>query len=132
MSRRQIGLFRQGLIAFDVAVTLVAFVLTFYLRQYVALAMHGVGIPWGLSELSLPVVTDARSYEQLLVAVMPIWAFALYSAGTTDFRLSYRQQAMRYARAIAIGLALIVTFSFLAKLHFVARSFVVLFGAMNF
>jgi exopolysaccharide biosynthesis polyprenyl glycosylphosphotransferase len=130
MSRRQVGLFRHGLIAFDVAITLVAFVLAFYVRQYFAVATQNIGIP-GLSDLSLPVVTDARSYEQLLLAVIPIWGFALYTAGTTDFRLSYRHQTMRYVRAILTGLALIVTFSFVAKLHFVARSFVVLFGAVD-
>ncbi|MCC7383744.1 MAG: sugar transferase [Deltaproteobacteria bacterium] len=132
MTRRQVGLFRQGLVALDVGVTLIAFVLSFYLRQWLANASNLLPErPQWLIDLGIPIVADARSYETLLWLVVPIWSLALYTAGTTDFRISYRQTAARYARAVAMGVAMIVTAAFIWKLHFVARSFVLLFAVVD-
>ncbi|MCC7383323.1 MAG: sugar transferase [Deltaproteobacteria bacterium] len=132
MSRRQIGLFRQVLLVFDVLVTLVAFGLSFELRQWLANAAPVWREPprW-LVGLGMPVVADARAYESLLWLVIPVWSLALYSAGTGDFRLSYRQITGRYARGVALGIAMLVTLAFILKLHFVARSFVVLFAGLD-
>lgn len=131
MSRRQVELFRKVLVVFDVIISLLAFVVTFYLRQSLAVLVRTVKVPDWLFALDIPVVTDAANYETLLLWMAPIWGVSLYLAGTTDFRSSYRQTLLRYGQAVVIGLTLIVAVSFLLKLHFVARSFVFLFGVVN-
>ena len=126
MSRRQVGLFRKGLIVFDTLITLVAFVVAFYFRQWIAMQAGPV-----LSSLELPTVTLAEDYELLLGLCGPLWAISLYVAGASDFRLGYGQTFVRYARAVALGVALLVAASFLMKLLLVARSFLLLFGIID-
>lgn len=126
MSRRQVGLFRKGLILVDTLITLVAFVIAFYLRQWVAMQAGGV-----VSAFELPTVTVAEDYEVLLALCGPIWAISLYGSGTSDFRVAYGQTFIRYARAVALGVALLVAVSFLMKLLLVARSFLLMFGILD-
>lgn len=126
MSRRQVGLFRKGLILVDTLVTLVAFVVAFYLRQWAAMEAGPL-----LSALELPTVTVAEDYEILLALCGPIWIISLYVSGTSDFRVAYGQTFVRYARAVALGVALLVAVSFLMKLLLVARSFLFVFGVLD-
>jgi exopolysaccharide biosynthesis polyprenyl glycosylphosphotransferase len=53
---------------------------------------------------------------------------AFHQSRTSDFRSGYGRLGFRYVRAVGIGLALLVTASFMFKLGFLARSFVVMFG----
>jgi exopolysaccharide biosynthesis polyprenyl glycosylphosphotransferase len=132
MSRQQVHLFKNVLVLIDVCVSVLAFVVTFFFRQWLAVvADTDPTAPTWLSTLGLRLVTESAGYEALLPWMVPAWALALYSTGTADFRASYRQMLLRYAQAVAIGLALMVTVAFLLKLQFVARSFVVLFGVLN-
>ncbi|MFO0722573.1 MAG: sugar transferase [Myxococcota bacterium] len=131
MSRRQVALFGKVLVAFDVLVSLLAFVVTFYLRQSLAFLVRTDKVPTWLMALDIPLVTDAANYETLLLWMVPVWGIALFLAGTNDFRASYRESLVRYGKAVVIGLTLIVGVAFLLKLHFVARSFVFMFGLVN-
>lgn len=72
MSRRQVELFRKVLVVFDVIVSLLAFVVTFYLRQSLAVLVRTVKVPDWLFALDIPVVTDAANYETLLLWMAPI------------------------------------------------------------
>ncbi|MCK6550082.1 sugar transferase [Myxococcota bacterium] len=133
MYKRRTFLVRNGLLGLDVAVSAAAFLATFYVRQALARAtMEDGALPSFLEFLELPLVTDAHSYQVFLLALPFIWGVSLYISGTTDFRISYGRLAVRYARAVAIGLGLFVTLSFLMKVQPpLARSFVVMFGVVN-
>jgi exopolysaccharide biosynthesis polyprenyl glycosylphosphotransferase len=131
--RRQAGLFRNGLLIFDVLLSALVFLTTFFARQSVArlAKLHPELLPTWLQGFDFPLVTQFRAYQLLFYAMPPIWAFALYVSQTTDFRATYKQITVRYARAVGIGLALFVSMAFLFKMHAFARSFVVLFGVTN-
>lgn len=126
MHRRQAELFAKGLLVLDVTVSAIAYLVTFFLRQELALGAEDLP-EW----LQVPVVTDATSYHVLLIAMPPVWAASLYLSGCTNFRGRYSRMLIRYVRAVALGLALMVAALFLFKLQTVARSFVVAFGAVN-
>jgi exopolysaccharide biosynthesis polyprenyl glycosylphosphotransferase len=128
MHRRQADLFAKGLLVFDVAASVAAYLITFFLRQQLAIASISEGFP---SWLKVPLVTEAGSYHLVLLALPPVWAVALYLSGCTQFRGRYSHMFMRYIRAVAIGLAIMVAGLFLFKLQTVARSFVVAFGAVD-
>src|SRR5688572_20468743 len=128
MHRRQAELFAKGLLVFDVAASVAAYLITFFLRQQLAIASTSEGFPaW----LQVPLVTETGSYHLVLLALPPVWAVALYLSGCTQFRGRYSHMFMRYVRAVAVGLAIMVAGLFLFKLQMVARSFVVAFGAVN-
>jgi len=131
MSRRQVALFRQFLILFDAIVSLVAFVIAFYIRQWLAVAASGPDAWTWLVALDLPTMTVARDYEVLIGLCGPMWLISLYVMGTNDFRMSYGQTLVGYMKAVAMGVALLVTFAFVLKLVLVARTFIVLFGVVN-
>ncbi len=129
MHRRQADLFAKGLIVFDVAISVAAYLTTFFLRQQLALAAKmSPGFP---SWLQVPLVTEATSYHLVLLALPPVWGVALYLSGCTQFRGRYAHMFMRHVRAVAVGLAIMVAGLFLFKLQTVARSFVVAFGVVN-
>ena len=113
--------------------TAVAFLATFYLRQWIALGSLTPGLlpPW-LAALEVPVVENAGSYLSLLFGLLPVWGFAFYASNTSDFRSTYREISLRYARAIGLGLAIFLGAFFLLKLSFIARTFVVMFAVSNF
>ncbi len=113
--------------------TAVAFLGTFYVRQWIAIGSLTPGLlpPW-LASLGIPVVRDAGPYMSVLIGILPTWGFAFYTCDTTDFRSTYREIALRYARAIGIGIAIFLSAFFLLKLQFIARTFVVMFVVVNY
>ena len=113
--------------------TAVAFLATFYLRQWIAYGSLVPGLlpPW-IASLEVPVVQDMSPYISVLFGILPGWAFALYATNTSDFRSTYREMSVRYARAIGIGLAIFLSAFFLLKLQFIARTFVVMFAVSNY
>src|SRR5262245_29519064 len=134
MLRRQAVLFRRWLIAFDVAVTAAVFIVTFHVRQWLAMGQQKpVQLPGWLEAavMELPAMAPPKSYYLLLLGLLPAWGLALYLSDTANFRVSYRQTAVRYVRAMALGLGFLLAASFFLKLDFVARSFVVLFGTVD-
>lgn len=134
MDRRELVLFRKGLVAFDLLITAVAFVSTFFIRQWLAIESQLGQLPsWlrFLRRFDVPLVDEPRLYYAVLLGVLLYWWFAFYVSDTADFRISYTQMAVRYGRAVGIGLALFLATFFLLKLTFIARSFVVLFAAAD-
>ncbi len=121
MTRHQAVLFRQVLLAFDVAVSAGAFMATLLLRHWLGVA----GVPAVGDLIEVPRL-DVEDYYQLVWLLVPIWALSLYWTRTNDFRVSYWRMFVRYGRAVAAGAAAFVVVAFLYRVGFVARSFVAL------
>lgn len=108
-----------------------AFGLALLLRGWLpALAAELPGLERFASEFSQTLWVDG--YNRVLLGMLPLWAFALYYSKSTDFRASRARVAWRFLRAVGIGLAMLVGVSFFFKLTFVSRSFVFIFGALQF
>ena len=133
MHRREFQIFRKALLGLDLLMTAVAFLATFYVRQWIALGSLTPGLlpPW-LAALEVPVVNNPGPYFSVLLGILPVWAFAFYASNTSDFRSTYRETALRYGRAVGLGLAIFLSGFFLLKLQFIARTFVVMFAVANF
>lgn len=129
MHRRELAIFRKVLILTDLVVTSFAFLLILYLRQF--LADHGWTMTVGSVVVAFDPVDSVSQYYVTLLGLVPVWWVALWMSNTSDFRSTYRQIFVRYTRAIAIGLSIFLLAVFLFKLHFIARSFVLMFGAAN-
>jgi exopolysaccharide biosynthesis polyprenyl glycosylphosphotransferase len=124
MTRHEAALFRQLLLAFDVLLSAAAFVVALSLRSRVG---DAAALPAWLSSLDVPPVL-ADDYYDLIVPLLPIWAVSFHWARAADFRLQYRRTFLRHAKGVGVGLGLLVAGSFLFKVGFVARTFVLLFG----
>lgn len=131
MHRRELALFRKVLLATDLILTTLAFLVTFYLRQWMAEADWEGGLRGWLASLNILPVHDPNKYHLTLLGMIPVWWAAFWVSNTSDFRSTYRQAFVRYTRAVAIGLAVSLLAFFLLKLHFIARSFVLMFGVSN-
>lgn len=107
-----------------------AFLGTFFFRQLLARrTMHPEQLPQWMRSFELPLVTDTRPYELLLISMPVIFGFSLYLCGTNDFQGTFRRLAMRYARAVALGVAGMVAMGFMLRLTPpIARSFIVMFA----
>jgi exopolysaccharide biosynthesis polyprenyl glycosylphosphotransferase len=133
MHRRDLLLFRKALIAFDLASTAAAFLVTLYFRQWLADAATVPGaLPTWVNLLEVGPVSQPHQYYLLLAGIIPVWFFAFYVSNTSDFRCTYQAIAVRYARALAIGLSIFLSAFFMLKLQFIARTFVVMFAMTNF
>ena len=131
MHRQDLVLFRKGLMASELVITALAFLGTYHLRRLAAGSTSPL-IPEWVSSLGFAAVDSVSSYYAVLIGILPVWWFALYVSNTSDFRCTYREIAVRYARAVALGLAVFLSFFFLLKLQFIARSFVLMFGLVNY
>jgi exopolysaccharide biosynthesis polyprenyl glycosylphosphotransferase len=134
MWRRRSAFLRRIVIAYDVMVSVVAFFATLFLRDWLARAEDRSGpVATFLKSIGgVPPGINPADYQWLLVGLVPIWMIALDNAKAGDVRLQHRIAAWRYLRATVVGLALFIFATFLFKLGFVARSFVVLFGVVQF
>lgn len=130
MHRRELAIFRKLLVAIDLIVTAFAFLLILYVRQFVADSGWGLSL-FGRFEVNIGRVDEMSRYYVTLLGLIPVWWGALWISNTSDFRSTYRQIFVRYTRAIAIGLSAFLLAVFLFKLHFIARSFVLMFGVAN-
>ncbi|CAN0594150.1 unnamed protein product, partial [Laminaria digitata] len=115
----------------DLIVTVVAYLGAIYLRQWLAEGQWDSGLLGMISRLEVAPVDDPRRYHMTLVGLVPVWWIAFWLSKTSDFRLTHRQIFVRYTRAVAIGMSVFLLAVFLLKLHWIARSFVVMFGAAN-
>ncbi len=137
MWRQQSVFFRQALVVYDVLVSVVAFLATLFLR--VRLGEHdGSGLMGWLARavssasfFDVAPIVDLPAYYQLLVGLLPLWGVAFYWSGTNDFRRSYTTMAWRYARAVVIGLGLLVVAQYFFRLMFISRSFVAMFAVVQ-
>ncbi len=123
MTRHQTALFRQILLAIDVALLACAFVAAFWIRQRLP---GEIDAPW------LQHLEGVAAYNRVLLVMLPLWLVAFGWLRTHDFRLSPQRVAWRYVRAIGFGLALLVVASFTFKWSFLSRSFVALLGLVQF
>lgn len=130
MHRRELAIFRKLLVATDLVVTAFSFLLVLYLRQFMADADWGVSFGDALA-INIEPVDGPRNYYLTLLGLIPVWWIALWVSNTPDFRSTYRQVFVRYTRAVAIGLSAFLFAVFIFKLHFIARSFVLMFGVAN-
>ena len=137
MWRRRTTFARQVLVALDTAVSAGAFTIALAVRDWLSHLDRSDGAlaRWLVSALQplggLPPEINQLNYLWMLVGLIPLWAVALAQTGTGDFRMSIRQAARRHLRAVLLGLGLFILAAFLFKLEFLARTFVVLFGAFQ-
>jgi len=134
MWRQQSLFFRQALIVYDVVVSAGAFLATLSLRDAIARAAATQGVIADLAVWlgGVPPVVDVEKYQLVLLGLLPLWGLTFFYGGTSDFRRTYAATAVRFARAVLFGLGLFVLATFLFKLDFVARSFVAMFGPVQF
>jgi len=137
MWRQQSVFFRQALVVYDVLVSAAAFLATLFLRARLGDAEGAGSLAWlsrtvaGVWFLDVEPIIDFDAYYQLLLGLLPVWGVAFYWSGTNDYRPSYRRVAWRYARAVVIGLGLLVVAQFLFRLMFISRSFVAMFAVLQ-
>lgn len=129
MLRREIGLFKRGLLVFDIAVFATAFLATLALRSWLS-TLEPSYVSW-FQPLGLEPLIEPEAYHLLMVAMVPVWGMALYSMESTDFRISHSLIFWRYAETVALSIALMIAVAFLFKLQFLSRSFVVIFGVLS-
>lgn len=134
MWRQQSLFFRQALIVYDVFVSAGAFIATLSLRDSLARAAAQPGWAADLAVWlgGVPPAVEPSKYHLVLLGLLPLWGLTFYYSGTSDFRRTYAAAAIRFARAVLMGLALLVMATFLFKLTFVARTFVAMFGPLQF
>lgn len=128
MWRQQSVFFRQALIVYDVLVSAAAFFAALFLRNQLTSLVAQGGALQGLAEavpqLGLGELGELDNYYKLLLVLVPLWGVSFAWTRTNDFRISYGTLAWRYARAVALGLVLMLTAVFLIKLPFISRPFV--------
>lgn len=138
MWRRRTAFARQAMVAFDTVVSAGAFAFALFVRVWLYRVDERPGV---LAEYAgrilesfggTPPFLDPSQYSLVLVALLPVWAFTLHSSGCGEFRMSIRRVFWRYLRAVSLGIGLFILMSFLFKLVFVARTFVILFAVTQF
>jgi exopolysaccharide biosynthesis polyprenyl glycosylphosphotransferase len=134
MWRKRSAFLRQIVTGYDVVVSAAAFFATLFLRDWLAHAAERTGpVATFLKSVGgVPPGINPTDYQWLLIGLAPIWAISFHYAESGDLRPSFRIAALRYGKAAVIGLGLLILSMFLFKLQFVARSFVVLFGIVQF
>ncbi len=126
------------MVVYDVVVSAAAFLAALFLRQ--RLGEGGADGVFGLlssvasqfSFLDVGPLSALDLYYQLLVGMLPLWGLAFYWSGTNDYRRSYRVMALRFFRAVLLGLGLLIVAQFLFRLAFISRSMVAMFAVLQF
>lgn len=137
MWRQQSVFFRQALIVYDVLVSAAAFLATLFLRLRIGEVDVDGNTGWvtnlmaSVPGLDVGPLGDPGVFYQLMVGLLPLWGLSLYWSGTSDFRLSYREVATRYVKAVVLGLVLFMVALFLFRLGPISRSFVAMFALIQ-
>lgn len=120
MTRHQARFLCQLLLAGDVALSALAFVLAFELRRWLPTTEAGA---------ALGPLAAGGSYGPLLLGMLPLWALAFRVTGSSDVRSDFRVAAQRQLRAVGLGLLLLIGAGFVLHLQFISRGFVLMLGA---
>lgn len=131
MWRQQSVFFRQALIVYDVMVSAAAFLAALFVREQLTDAEAGGWIANNVPGIDVATLGDLTGYYQLLTLMAAVWGISFYWCRTSDFRVSYRTMMGRYARAVLLGLGLLVVAVFLFRLDSVSRSFVGMMAIMQ-
>ncbi len=132
MTRHQTVLFRQLLLLGDVLMSAIAFIAALYFREWLPTLAPWLPGRLGSMARELGTVLGVTGYNSVLLGMLPIWAAVCHYSHTSDFRAGYGRLAFRFARAVGLGLAVLVAASFWLKLGFLSRTFVFIFGATQF
>jgi exopolysaccharide biosynthesis polyprenyl glycosylphosphotransferase len=131
VTRHQAVFFRRLIYVYDLVVSTLAFFASLWIRQILAVLQLEGSLPSPLDRLDLgPIMIP--DYYPLLWGLWPLWFIALYFGDSADFRLPYPRVAGRYLRVVGLGLILFIASTFAFKVAFIARTFVLLFGAVHF
>ncbi len=131
MWRKRSAFVRRLVIGYDAVVSGVAFFAALFIRDWLARTEARFDLVTTLvaSVGGVPPGIDPAQYQWLIAGLVPIWAVSFHYARCGDLRLSYGVVALRYLKAALVGLFLFILAIFVFRLQFVARSFVVMFGA---
>lgn len=132
MTRHQSALFRQLLTFVDVLVSAGAFMLALHLREWLPTLNVQATSPFSALIADLGPVVALEGYNKVLLGMVPLWLVVFHYSGTSDFRAGFGRLWLRFARAAGSSLLLLVVISFWFKLGFLSRTFVFLFGGMQF
>jgi FlaA1/EpsC-like NDP-sugar epimerase len=130
VTRHQAVFFRRLIYVYDLLISTLAFFASLWLRQTLAMLQLDGALPNFVARLDLGPIT-IPDYYPLLWGLWPLWFIALYFGDSSDFRLPYRRAAARYLRVVGLGLVLFIAATFVFKVAFIARTFVVLFGGVQ-
>jgi len=131
MTKRAEVFLKQLVLLIDLAVLVMAFLGTYYLRASVHAFYRADFIPGG--DVLGP-LKSLDSYLSLLLLILPLWIVTLYLLGAYGgLRVkSYRHMAWLVLKACTLGLLFFGSVVFILKLHYVSRSFMALFFVLSF
>ena len=130
VTRHQAAFFRRLTYLYDLVISIIAFFAALSLRAWLYDLQASGALPDIFASVEIKAV-NVRDYYRLLWGLLPLWVTAFYFGDTSDFRLSYARASGRYVKAVGLGLAFFVAATFVFKVHFIARSFVIMFGAVH-
>ncbi|MCB9718984.1 MAG: sugar transferase [Myxococcales bacterium] len=130
MTRHQAIFFRRLIYVYDMVISTLAFFAALWLRQGMAVLQASGKLPHVMTWM-VPTPISVPDYYPLLWGLWPVWLVALYLGDSSDFRLPYHRVVVRYIKVVAIGLLLFVASTFVFKLGFVSRTFVMIFGGVQ-
>ncbi|MEM7155973.1 MAG: sugar transferase [Myxococcota bacterium] len=113
MTRHQAVFTRNLLLAGDVGLSALAFVIALAIRQWL-----------GTADPTLGPLDGSSIYGPLLLGMVPAWGIALHVTRSAYFRDGLKVATLRYAKAVGIGLVMLMGVSFLLSLHSLSRGFV--------
>ncbi len=131
MHQQSQAFLRRIVLVIDMAMITAAFYGTYFFRQHIHKVYH---YDWLPSEKVLGNLRGFESYFWLILIILPVWAFFLYAAGAyRELRFkSHATTVWNLFKANIGGLVFFGAFVFLFKLHYVSRTFMILFSLINF
>jgi len=131
VTRHQAIFFRRLIYIYDILLCTLAFFASLWLRQSLVVWEEQGILPQFLGWLEYTPI-DMLDYYPLLWGLWPLWLVALYFGESSDFRLPYGQVFLRYLKVVGLSLVFFIASMFVFKLGFVARTFVLLYGGVQF
>ncbi len=98
--------------------SVLAFVVALQLRQWL-----------GHADADLGPLSSLDNYGLVLLGMAPLWGVSLVVTRAGRFRDGMGPAVLRYARTVGLGLLLLIGANFVLHLHFISRSFVLMFAA---